>query len=58
MEILGGGDNAWGGHRATKAWYGLFGSTTADALDASSDDRAKLFFTGSSNPDPGPCKAT
>lgn len=47
----GGGTNAWGGHRATKAWYGLFGSTTA-AIDASTDDRAKLFFTGSSNPDP------
>jgi hypothetical protein len=47
----GGGTNAWGGHRATKAWYGLFGSTTA-AVEASSDDRAKLFFTGSSNPDP------
>ena len=47
----GGGTNAWGGHRATKAWYGLFGSSTA-AVEASNDDRAKLFFTGSSNPDP------
>ena len=47
----GGGTNAWGGHRATKAWYGLFGSTTA-AVESSNDDRAKHFFTGSSNPDP------
>jgi len=47
----GGDTNAWGGHRATKAWYGLFGNSTA-ALEASPDDRAKLFFTGSSNPDP------
>lgn len=30
----------WGGHRATKAWYGLFGD-----LDTATDDRAKLFFT-------------
>lgn len=47
----GGGSNAWGGHRATKAWYGLFGSTTA-ALEASNDDRAKLFWTNSSSADP------
>jgi len=33
----------WGGHRATKAWYGLFGSTPA-ALDASPDSRAHLFW--------------
>jgi len=50
---LGGDTNAWGGHRATKAWYGLFVTTpTADALAASPDDRAKLFFTGASNSDP------
>jgi hypothetical protein len=47
----GGGTNAWGGHRATKAWYGLFGNNTA-AVEASNDDRAKLFFTGSANTDP------
>ena len=29
-----------GGHRATKAWYGLFGS-----LGTSTDDRAQLFWT-------------
>jgi starch-binding outer membrane protein, SusD/RagB family len=34
----------WGGHRATKAWYGLFGSSQAD-LVASADERAKLFWT-------------
>lgn len=34
----------WGGHRATKAWYGLFGANAA-ALSASSDDRAHLFWT-------------
>jgi len=47
----GGGTNAWGGHRATKAWYGLFGNSTA-ALEASTDDRAKLFWTNSSSSDP------
>ncbi|NHM06754.1 RagB/SusD family nutrient uptake outer membrane protein [Flavobacterium sp. CYK-4] len=47
----GGGTNAWGGHRATKAWYGLFGNSTA-ALEASNDARAQLFWTGSSNEDP------
>lgn len=36
----------WGGHRATKAWYGLFGAN----LEASSDDRSKLFFTGGAIP--------
>jgi len=34
----------WGGHRATKAWYGLFGGS-AGALAASPDDRAHLFWT-------------
>ena len=43
--------DAWGGHRATKAWYGLFGATTA-TLDASTDARAKAFWTGSSSSDP------
>ena len=35
-----GGNDAWGGHRATKAWYGLFGN-----LGTSTDDRAQLFWT-------------
>ncbi|GEC78985.1 membrane protein [Flavobacterium aquatile] len=30
----------WGGHRATKAWYGLFGN-----LGTSTDSRAQLFWT-------------
>lgn len=30
----------WGGHRATKAWYGLFGN-----LNTSTDIRASLFWT-------------
>jgi starch-binding outer membrane protein, SusD/RagB family len=34
----------WGGHRATKAWYGLFANSDA-GLAASPDDRAKLFWT-------------
>lgn len=34
----------WQGHRATKAWYGLFGE-----LDNSSDDRARLFWTEGHN---------
>jgi hypothetical protein len=34
----------WGGHRATKAWYGLFGATAID-LAASTDVRASLFWT-------------
>ncbi|RWW93834.1 RagB/SusD family nutrient uptake outer membrane protein [Flavobacterium cerinum] len=36
--------DAWTGHRATKAWYGLFGN-----LQTSSDDRAKLFWTTGHN---------
>jgi starch-binding outer membrane protein, SusD/RagB family len=39
-----GAADGWGGHRATKAWYGLFG-TSAGALASSTDDRAKLFWT-------------
>lgn len=35
-----GATEGWGGHRATKAWYGLFGD-----LSTSADDRAKLFWT-------------
>ena len=36
--------NGWGGHRATKSWYGLFGNNAAD-LAASTDVRAHLFWT-------------
>lgn len=35
---------SWGGHRATKAWYGLFGNSATE-LTASSDVRAHLFWT-------------
>jgi hypothetical protein len=34
-----GATQGWGGHRATKAWYGLFGN-----LDTSTDVRASLFW--------------
>jgi hypothetical protein len=44
----GGGGNAWQGHRATKAWYGLFGNS-ASALASSPDDRAKMFWTSGHN---------
>jgi len=37
-----GATDGWGGHRATKAWYGLFDSGD---LVGSTDDRAKLFWT-------------
>ena len=39
-----GATEGWGGHRATKAWYGLFGASASD-LTNSSDDRAHLFWT-------------
>ncbi|WP_339917223.1 RagB/SusD family nutrient uptake outer membrane protein [Yeosuana marina] len=39
-----GAAEGWGGHRSTKAWYGLFGD-----LDTSTDDRAKLFWTEGHN---------
>ena len=35
-----GAAEGWGGHRATSAWYGLFGD-----LNASVDERAQLFWT-------------
>lgn len=35
-----GATGGWTGHRATKAWYGLYGDITT-----STDDRAALFFT-------------
>jgi hypothetical protein len=47
----GGGTNAWAGHRATKAWYGLFGNSP-QALDASPDDRAHLFWSNYLDVDP------
>ncbi|KRD63208.1 carbohydrate-binding protein SusD [Flavobacterium sp. Root935] len=37
-----GATDGWGGHRATKAWYGLYNGGN---LAASTDDRAKLFWT-------------
>ncbi|TRX39409.1 RagB/SusD family nutrient uptake outer membrane protein [Flavobacterium restrictum] len=46
-----GATDGWGGHRATKAWYGLFGNS-ADQLDASSDDRAHLFWSNANDVDP------
>lgn len=35
-----GATDGWSGHRATKAWYGLYGDLTT-----STDDRAALFWT-------------
>lgn len=50
--------DGWGGHRSTKAWYGLFGGSLTDynsgsqaALASSNDDRAKLFFMTGHNYD-------
>ncbi|KAA5828011.1 RagB/SusD family nutrient uptake outer membrane protein [Algibacter amylolyticus] len=39
-----GATEGWGGHRSSKAWYGLFGD-----LGTSNDDRAKLFWTEGHN---------
>lgn len=39
-----GATEGWGGHRATEAWYGLFGN-----LSTSPDDRADLFWTAGHN---------
>lgn len=39
-----GATQGWQGHRATKAWYGLFGD-----LATSNDDRASLFWTTGHN---------
>lgn len=39
-----GATDGWAGHRATKAWYGLFANSAA-GLAASNDVRAKLFWT-------------
>jgi hypothetical protein len=39
-----GNTDAWTGHRATKAWYGLYGD-----LNTTPDDRADLFWTAGHN---------
>ncbi len=39
-----GATDGWAGHRATKAWYGLFGYSAAE-LVSSSDVRAHAFWT-------------
>ena len=39
-----GATEGWGGHRSSKAWYGLFGD-----LGTSTDDRAALFWTQGHN---------
>ena len=38
----------WQGHRASPAWYGLFGTSATD-LANSDDDRASLFWTDGHN---------
>lgn len=43
-----GATDGWAGHRATKAWYGLFASS-AVGLQNSTDARAKLFWTQGHN---------
>ncbi len=43
-----GAAEGWTGHRATSAWYGLFGSSAED-LAASNDVRASLFWTEGHN---------
>ena len=43
-----GAAQGWTGHRATPAWYGLFGSSAAE-LEASNDVRASLFWTEGHN---------
>lgn len=41
-----GAEDGWSGHRATKAWYGLFNNGD---LENSTDDRAALFWTEGHN---------
>ncbi|MAU16688.1 MAG: RagB/SusD family nutrient uptake outer membrane protein [Muricauda sp.] len=41
-----GAEEGWSGHRATKAWYGLYNDGD---LENSTDDRAKLFWTEGHN---------
>jgi hypothetical protein len=43
-----GASEGWTGHRATEAWYGLFGANEAE-LQASNDVRASLFWTDGHN---------
>lgn len=43
--------DGWSGHRATKAWYGLFGSN-AQEIEQSLDERGKLFWTNSAETNP------
>jgi len=43
-----GATEGWQGHRATKAWYGLFASDE-EGLEASNDVRASLFWTQGHN---------
>jgi hypothetical protein len=43
-----GAKDGWGGHRATKAWYGLF---DGGDLVGSKDVRAKLFWTTGHSPE-------
>ena len=43
-----GATDGWAGHRATKAWYGLFAGSAA-GLQSSTDVRAKLFWSTGHN---------
>ncbi len=45
---FGGDERAWGGHRSSKGWYGLFcgGLTGSDELRNCSDVRSQLFWIG------------
>lgn len=43
-----GATDGWAGHRATKAWYGLFAGSAA-GLQSSPDIRAKLFWSAGHN---------
>ncbi len=43
-----GATEGWAGHRATKAWYGLYGNSAA-AIAANPDQRAKIFWTAGHN---------
>lgn len=43
-----GATDGWAGHRATKAWYGLFAGSAA-GLQSSPDVRAKLFWSAGHN---------
>lgn len=40
--------DGWAGHRASKGWYGLFGSSSSE-LASNPDVRAKLFWTSGHN---------